>query len=153
MIKKTITYTNYNGEEISEPFYFNLSVPELLEMDAESPQGLIEQLQGMLEKKDEAAAFQWYKNFISKAYGEKSPDGKYFDKSEELSRRFLQSAAYEQLFRELVYGGIKEFEVFLTGILPKEAQQAMDQDKPQLPRLNSVPTPSTPPAPPVPPQS
>ena len=33
MVKKTIKYSDYNGNEIEEDFYFNLSKVELLEME------------------------------------------------------------------------------------------------------------------------
>ena len=36
MLKKTITYTDYNGVERTEDFYFNLTRAELMEMHSSS---------------------------------------------------------------------------------------------------------------------
>ena len=40
MLKKTITYTDYNGMERTEDFYFNLSKAELMEMEMSTTGGM-----------------------------------------------------------------------------------------------------------------
>ena len=63
--------------------------------------GLAEQLQKIVDAKDAPAIIKTFKELILKAYGEKSADGKRFEKSEEISRAFSQTEAYSQLFMKL----------------------------------------------------
>lgn len=102
MLKKTITYTDYNGEERTESFYFNLSKAELMEMELSASGGFAEMIDNIVAAKDGPAIFKIFKEIILKAYGEKSPDGKHFIKSDEIATAFSQTEAYSQLFMELV---------------------------------------------------
>ena len=95
MLKKTIKYTNYNGIEMEGDFYFNLTKPELIEMEASTAGGLETTINKIVQEKDNAKLIQMFKDLVLKSYGEKSPDGMRFEKSEELSRAFSQTAAYE----------------------------------------------------------
>ncbi len=101
MLKKTITYTDYNGEERTESFYFNLSNVELMEMQLSASGGFAEMVENIVAAKDGPAIFKIFKEIILKAYGEKSPDGKHFIKSDEIATAFSQTEAYSQLFIEL----------------------------------------------------
>ena len=101
MIKKNITYTDYNGNERTEDFYFNLSTAELMEMEMSTSGGLAEMIQRIVAAQDAPAIIKVFKDIILKAYGEKSPDGKRFVKNEELSTAFSQTEAYSQLYMEL----------------------------------------------------
>ena len=55
MLKKTITYTDYNGLERTEDFYFNLTQAEILDMEMSYPGGLGEMLMGIVNAKDQPA--------------------------------------------------------------------------------------------------
>ena len=101
MLKKTVTYTDYNGVERTEDFYFNLSRAEVVEMELGMAGGLSATVNRLIETQDSAAIIKIFKDLILKAYGEKSPDGKRFIKSEEISTSFSQTEAYSQLFMEL----------------------------------------------------
>jgi len=102
MVKKPITYTDLNGIERTEDFYFNLSKPEIIKMQASVKGGYDVQLKGVVADPNGAAIMEFFEEFISKAYGEKSEDGRRFRKSEEISEAFMQTPAYEVLFEELV---------------------------------------------------
>lgn len=117
MLKKTITYTDYNGVERSEDFYFNLTKAELMEMEMETAGGLSEMIQKIINAKDIPAIVAIFKDIVLKAYGEKSPDGKRFIKSEELREEFKQTEAYSELFMELATDADKAAE-FMNGIIP-----------------------------------
>lgn len=56
-------------------------------------------------------------------YGEKSPDGKRFVKSEELSTAFSQTEAYSQLYMELATDADKAAE-FINGVIPNKKPAA-----------------------------
>jgi hypothetical protein len=102
MLQKKVTYKNYNDEEITETLYFNLSRAEIAEMELSIPGGLSDQLTKMVEKKDGAQIMAMFKDLILRSYGEKSPDGRRFIKSKEMSEAFCQTPAYDMIFMELV---------------------------------------------------
>lgn len=101
MLKKTITYTDYNGNERTEDFYFNLTQAEVAEMEMSTSGGLSEMINRIVAAQDHPQIIKIFKDLILRAYGEKSPDGKRFVKSKELSDEFSQTEAYSQLFMEL----------------------------------------------------
>ena len=98
MLKKIITYTDYNGVERTEPFYFNLSKAELMEMELGVTGGMTEMLDKIIAAKDAPSLMKTFKEMIMKSYGIKSDDGKRLIKSEELSIAFTQTEAYSVLF-------------------------------------------------------
>lgn len=117
MIKKTMTYTNYNGEEVTEDFYFNLTKAECLEMEMVAQGSLAEQLEGIVKSKDKKKIVETFKEIVFKAYGEKSPDGKYFLKDNDRAMAFAQTEAYSDLFMELATKADAAIE-FVNGIIP-----------------------------------
>ena len=119
MLKKTITYTDYNGTERTENHYFNLSKAELTEMELSTTGGFAELIQNIIDAQDGPAIMKIFKDIILKAYGEKSPDGKRFIKSDELSTAFSQTEAYSELFMELVTDAEKASE-FINAIIPAD---------------------------------
>ena len=121
MLKKIITYTDYNGVERTEPFYFNLSKAELMEMELGVTGGMTEMLDKIIAAKDAPSLMKTFKEMIMKAYGVKSDDGKRLIKSEELSIAFTQTEAYSVLFMELITDD-KAAADFVNGIIPNEIQ-------------------------------
>ena len=119
MIKKTIKYEDYNGNEREEEFYFNLSNAELTKMELGVEGGLSERLKKVLATKDTPQILKVFEEIINKAYGVKSDDGKRFIKSKELLEEFTQTEAYSQLFVELATNENTAQE-FILGILPKK---------------------------------
>ena len=88
MLKKTITYEDYNGVERKEDFYFNLTEAEVMEMELSTKGGLTEMINRIVAAQDATAIVKIFKDLILKAYGVKSPDGKRFIKSQELRDEF-----------------------------------------------------------------
>lgn len=117
MLKKTITYTDYNGVECTEDFYFNLSKAEVMEMEMSTAGGLAEKIQKIVAAQDAPSIIKVFKELVLKAYGQKSPDGKRFVKSDELATAFSQTEAYNQLFMELATDADAAAE-FINGIVP-----------------------------------
>jgi hypothetical protein len=101
MLKKTMTYTDYDGNERTEDFYFNLSKAEVVEYELSQNGGLINVINKIIAEQDSKKIIEMFKEIILKAYGEKSLDGKRFIKSKELSDAFSQTEAYSDLFIEL----------------------------------------------------
>lgn len=117
MLKKTITYTDYNGLERTEDFYFNLSKAEVMEMELSTNGGLVEMLNRVVAAQDAPVIVKIFKDLVLKSYGEKSPDGKRFIKNEELSEAFSQTEAYSIIFTELATND-KAAADFVNGIIP-----------------------------------
>jgi hypothetical protein len=126
MLKKTITYTNYNGEEVKEDFYFNLNETEVIVAEIKHPGGLRNFLQRIVDAKDGAAIMQYVEEFIAISYGEKSPDGRRFVKSAELSKAFMETEAYNKLFLELVAseGAAEKCADFVNAVMPNVPEEA-----------------------------
>lgn len=119
MLKKTINYTDYNGMERKEDFYFNLNKAEVAEMELSTEGGLAEMIQKIVSSKDTPSIVKIFKDLILKTYGEKTPDGKRFVKSKELSDAFAQTEAYSELFMELATDA-ETASAFVNGIMPTD---------------------------------
>lgn len=118
MIKKTISYEDYDGVQRNEDFYFNLSKPELVEMQLSEAGGLEKKLEKITKEQDIAKIIELMKWIIQKSYGIKSDDGKRFIKNQEVLDNFMQSEAYSELFMELATDA-DAAATFVNGILPK----------------------------------
>ena len=132
MLKKTITYTDYNGVERSENFYFNLTKAEIMEMELGTVGGFAEMVQRIVDAKDAPTIIKIFKDLVLKAYGEKSADGKRFIKSDELRESFAQTEAYSQLFMELATDS-KAASAFVNGIVPADVAKQAAQPQSVVP--------------------
>lgn len=121
MIKKTFTFTDYNGVERTEDHYFNLNKAEALEMEMGITGGFSAWVEKIVAAKDQATLIKIFKDFILKAYGEKSADGRQFIKSPELSKAFEQTEAYVMLYMELATDD-KAAAEFVNGVMPKNVK-------------------------------
>ena len=135
MLKKTITFEDYNGVKRTEDFYFNLSKAEVVEMEMSTSGGLAEMIQNIVKAEDSAAIIKIFKDLILKAYGEKSLDGKRFVKTDEngnpLYRKFMETEAVSELCMELATDAEAGGKV-VNGIRPAEAV-----NKAQLPQASN----------------
>lgn len=122
MLKKTITYVDYDGNERTEDFYFNLSKAEILEMDLVAQGGLERLIEKITREQDGKRLVELFKDLILRSYGEKSMDGKRFIKTDEAKEAFSQTEAYSQLFMELATDE-KAAAAFVNGIVPSDLSQ------------------------------
>jgi hypothetical protein len=118
VLKKTITYEDFNDETVSEDFFFHLTQAELVELELSHKGGLSESMQRIIDAEDNQAIMKEFKNIILSSYGRKSLDGRRFIKNQELRDEFLSSLAYNKLFMELISNSDAASE-FLNGIIPK----------------------------------
>lgn len=121
MLKKTITYTDYNGETRKEDFYFNMTRAEVTEMELSIEGGLSDMIKRVTEAKDVPSIIKIFKDLVLRAYGQKSPDGKRFIKSPQLSEEFSQTEAYSDLFMELATDSTAAA-AFVNGIMPQNIE-------------------------------
>lgn len=123
MLKKLIKYVDYDGHERSENFYFYMSKAELMEMELGTVGGMQNLIQLIIDKQDIPKIMEAFKTIILKAYGEKSPDGRRFIKSKELSEAFSQTEAYSNLYMELITDA-NAAATFINGIVPTDVAAA-----------------------------
>ena len=126
MIKKTVTYTDYNEVERTENFYFNLSKAEVMEMEMGTEGGMAESIQKIIDAKDAPAIVRVFKDLVLKAYGVKSDDGRRFMKTKPDGTRyaddFKETEAYSQIFMELATDADAAAK-FINGIVPADLAQ------------------------------
>ena len=109
MYRRPITFTDYDGNQVTENFEFNLSKAELVEMEAEYPGGMQAMIQRITKERDGKAIV---------SYGERSLDGRRFVKNDDMREKFSQTDAYSELFMELALNPDKTAE-FINNIIPK----------------------------------
>ena len=117
MFKHNIKYTDYNGVERNEQFYFNFSKAELMEMELSTQAGVEEMIRMMIATNDNAKIVQLFKDLILKSYGIKSEDGKRFLKSKELRDQFEQSEAYSEFFMAMLANEDGLQTKFINGVI------------------------------------
>ena len=132
MLKKTITYTDYDGVERTEDFWFNLSKTELTKLDAELPGGVLGVLRKIIDKKDRKALVDFIETLILRSYGEKTLDGKRFVKTPDMAEEFMQTPAYDELFMSVLSDTDSQTS-FINGVIPQSMAKEIEQtDKKQV---------------------
>lgn len=130
MLKKTIKYTDYNGIEREEDFFFNLSKAEIMDMQMGTAGGLAELIKTLVKTQNMPEIIRIFKEIILKSYGEKSADGKRFIKKDEngkaLSQAFSETEAFSNLYMELATDST-EAAKFVNGIIPADMEISEEQ--------------------------
>lgn len=119
MIKKTITYTDYNGNKRTEDFYFHLNKAEISKMEMSTKGGLAEQIDRIIKAQDAPAIIAVFEDLIKKSFGVKGPDGRGFYKRPSDLEDFMATEAYSILFMELATDD-KAGAAFVNGIMPAD---------------------------------
>lgn len=122
MLKKTVTYTNFNDEEVTEDFYFNLSKSEVAELELSRKGGLSSYLQTIIASEDPKEIMSTFREIVRKSIGKRSEDGRRFTKTDEITADFMDSGAYDEIFMELVTNA-DAGAAFINGIVPKNLSQ------------------------------
>lgn len=138
MLKKTISYVDYDGNKRTEDFYFNLTKAECMEMELGTTGGMQKMLEKIIAERDNKKIIEVFKAIILRAYGEKSADGKHFYKSPEISSAFSSTEAYSELFMELATDADAASK-FITGVIPEmPAETAAEIEQRKAALLESV---------------
>lgn len=125
MLKKTITYIDFDDNERTEDFYFNLTKAELTEMEVSTSGGLTKLLEKLISEKDNTKIVDVFKDLVLRSYGEKSPDGRRFIKNQEVKDAFAQTQAYSDLFMELSTSA-GAATIFVNGIIPEALKDKVE---------------------------
>lgn len=126
MLKRTMTYETFDGEQVTEDFYFNLTKAELMEMSLGTYGGLDKFIEKIVNTQDTPKIIELFKEIVLKSYGQKSDDGKRFIKSPELRDAFAQTNAYSDLFMTLSTDA-DEAAAFINGLVPKDIAEEMEK--------------------------
>lgn len=116
MVKEHIKYKDFNGNDREEDFYFNLTEAEVFEMQMSTSGGYKAMIESIIAAQDMPSLIKIFKELLLKSYGKKSLDGKFFEKSEEISTAFSQTNAYVKLYMELVTDDKKAAQ-FINGLM------------------------------------
>ena len=127
MLKKTIKYTDYNGVERTEDFYFNLNKAEIMEMQLTTVGGLDAYLKKIISAQDMPTLMRIFKDLVLKSYGVKSDDGRRFIKNDQLREEFEQTEAYSILYMELSTDA-ESAAAFVNGIIPADVAKQLPKD-------------------------
>ena len=131
MIKKTITYTDFNGGERTEDFYFHLTKAEITKMEMSVNGGMAERIQRIVSAQDQPAIIEVFEDLSKKSYGVKTPDGRGFVKRKEDLEACMATEAYSQLFMELATDSDAASK-FVNGIIPADLSKQISANPPQL---------------------
>ena len=128
MFKITQTYKNYNGQEKTETLYFNLNKVEVLEMEGAAEGSYAEMLKNVVASRNSKDIMDLFRTLLLKSYGVKTEDGEGFIKSEELTKKFEQSAVYPEVFMTLCTDAKKASD-FIAYVMPLDDTQRADIKK------------------------
>lgn len=119
MLKKTIKFTDYDGNPREEDFFFNLNKAELTIMEMSEVGGFKKKMERVIKAQDGPALIKAFQDIIHASYGVKSPDGRQFIKNEEVFEEFRQTEAYSELIMELL-SDEKGAADFISKVLPPD---------------------------------
>lgn len=102
MFKQNIKYTDFNGQERQEDFYFHLSTPEVIRLEAEIGEPIDVHTKKLSSELNLKELLAFLETMILSSYGKKTVDGKSFTKTPELRREFEYSQAYAEFFEMLI---------------------------------------------------
>lgn len=124
MIKKTITYTDIDGNKCTEDFYFNLTKAEILELEVSRHGGFAESMKAIVASENKADILATIKEILLAAYGERSAESRHFVKTPESAAAFSHTEAYSVLFMELFQGSEESAAEFFSQLLPEDLRSA-----------------------------
>lgn len=130
MLKKTVTYTDFDGNQRTEDLYFNMTKSELVEFSFGMPEEMSNTVKSpddindetankLIEKIGNSGIFNFVKDLVFKSYGVKSEDGRRFIKNEQTTIEFTQTLAYDEFLMNL-FSDDRNASDFINGIIPAE---------------------------------
>lgn len=140
MITKEIKYVDFKGNERTEELCFNLTQTEMVEMGFDLPEDIRKEVgddpsniteetaMELLSKLGEKGIMAFLKTVILKSYGIVSEDGRRFEKSEEISKEFSETIAFDNLMIELLSDDEKA-SGFINSLIPVDLSDKLSNNQ------------------------
>lgn len=140
MLKQTITYVDFNGEDVTEDLYFHLNKAEVLNLTADVGGDLGEFAQQLAKSGNLKAMLNFIQDIIARSYGERSVDGKHFHKNDKIREDFENTQAFAELFARFIEHPeqVKDFAEGLITI-PNNGQKSQLKAVPEQPKWTPAP--------------
>lgn len=126
MVKKKITFKDFNDREVTEEFHFHLKTSDLLEMEASHTGGYAAYMQRAISSEDNGLIYNVFKDLILGSVGRISEDGKRFIRNDEIIADFTESNAYSALLMEMMKDTDWAIE-FFNGVMPSGLKEDLEQ--------------------------
>ena len=127
MIKKTVTFTDFDGNKRTEDFYFHLTEQELTEWELSVDGGLSGVLTRIVNSQDTKTLIGIFKDILMKSYGVKTPDGRGFVKNKEVLNNFTCTQAFSDIYMELATDD-KAAAEFINGVMPASLAEKANKE-------------------------
>ena len=128
MLKKTVTYTDFDGNERTEDFYFNFTEQEITQMELSTEGGLSALIARITAAKSQKELIELFKKLVLDAYGVKTPDGRKFIKNDAVREDFVSTQAFSDIYMELVTDADAASD-FFKRVIPKEKKAVLNVAK------------------------
>lgn len=126
MVEKNITYKDFDGNQRTETFRFNMNNAEIVDWIVSSGNYTLDKvLLRISEERNAKDIVNTFKDLVKRSYGEKSLDGRQFVKNEDVWNRFYQTEAYSQFFMELI-SDAKKASDFFNAIIPADLSEKIN---------------------------
>jgi hypothetical protein len=143
VLKKDITYINFEDKPVTETWYFNLSTAELAKMTLTAGEDIVTRLQRVVASQDPKQMVEAFEDVVRRSVGTRSEDGKRFIKNTTITEEFMGGEAYSQFFLELATKEGLAVE-FINGVIPKDLREQVAQLQAGTKPVEVIQTPLTP---------
>lgn len=126
MRKETIKYSDFDGTNREEIFYFNLTRAECVALHMQTTGGLPAVLEKIVKANDIGTIYATFEDLLGRSYGVKSDDGRRLMKGKdgELFLAFKETNAYDELMCKLI--SIPGYSAdFFSEVIPAEALEEL----------------------------
>ena len=126
MIKKVISYTDFDGNSRVEEFWFNLTKAEMMDLSKDG--GYDKYMEQLMHSTKVGEAIEVFKKILLLAYGKKSLDGRKFEKSPAITADFVATQAYSDLYVELASDPDKAAE-FMNAVMGADVHKMLAENE------------------------
>ena len=138
MIKMNVSAETFDGDMVTETLWFHMNKVDLIDLQQSEPDGFTDTLQAFMSrkpedwtKKDKFKLSDYFRKIVDKAYGERSSDGKRFQKSPEILANFKDSIFYDEFVLSLLEDEEKNIK-FFNGVMPKALIDQAKKERPDV---------------------
>lgn len=127
MYTTKIKYYDFKDNMREDELTFALTFKDLIDLNASVPGGIGVYFNKIYNERDNEALKRLVDYLVVMSYGKVDKSGKYFNKSDKIRDKFLQSAVYPHFLQILLNDG-KKFGEFLSEIMPKDLKEEIEKN-------------------------